>query len=128
MKQDITLEVNGARYDLSVEPRKTSGVAMLTAPFAKMLRARFARAGLVSPDQVFGLAWSGAMTAARMKGLIENLPDGLTEFYLHPATNGAWPGAANGYLYAEEFAGLIAPEVVAKARQSGARMGGFADF
>jgi aerobic carbon-monoxide dehydrogenase small subunit len=28
MKQDITLEVNGARYDLSVEPRKTLADAL----------------------------------------------------------------------------------------------------
>ena len=101
---------------------------MLTTPFAKRLRARFRRAGLKSPDQVFGLAWSGAMTAARVKGLIENLPPGLTELYLHPATNGDWPGAAPGYRYADELAGLIAPEVIRAAGNSAIRRGGFADF
>jgi hopanoid biosynthesis associated protein HpnK len=111
-----------------IEPRKTSGVAMLTAPFSQMLRARFARAGLRTPDQVFGLAWSGAMTEPRMLGLIENLPEGLTEIYCHPATDGAWPGAADGYRYAEELQALTAPEVVRAARNSAIRRGGFADF
>ena len=135
LKQAKKYCVRGARVPLEpqdilalVEPRKPSGVAMLTAPFAKMLRARFARAGLRSPDRVFGLAWSGAMTGARIKGLIENMPDGLTEIYLHPATDGAWPGAAPGYRYAEELAGLVSSDVVQKARNSGLRLGGFADF
>ncbi len=127
--------VRGARVPLEaqsvlaqVEPRKASPVAMLTRPFAKRLRARFARAGLRAPDQVFGLAWSGAMTGKRILGLIENLPAGLTELYLHPATDGAWPGAAKGYRYAEELAGLVAPEVVQAGRNPAIRLGGFADF
>jgi len=31
-----------------------------------------------SPDQVFGLAWSGPMTSARLAGLITNLPEGVS--------------------------------------------------
>jgi hopanoid biosynthesis associated protein HpnK len=111
-----------------IEPRKTSGVAMLTAPFSQMLRARFTRAGLRTPDQVFGLAWSGAMTESRVLGLIENLPPGLTEIYCHPATDGTWSGAAPGYRYADELAALLSPEVVRAARNSAIRRGGFADF
>ncbi|HEY5347364.1 MAG TPA: hopanoid biosynthesis-associated protein HpnK, partial [Rhizomicrobium sp.] len=59
--------VKGARVPLEpqavlgrVEKRQASGVAMLTAPFARALRARFQRAGIAAPDAVFGLAWSGA--------------------------------------------------------------------
>ena len=51
---------------------------------------RKTRAGLLIPDAVFGLAWSGAMTAARLRGLITHLPDGLSEIYLHPATAGSF--------------------------------------
>ena len=81
---------------MPLEPRKDAApgsktlvpglllTAALTAPFARRLRRRFARAGIASPDQVFGLAWSGAMTTPRLRGLIENLPEGLTEIYLHP--------------------------------------------
>ncbi len=32
----------------------------LTTPFARRLRRQFAEAGVNAPDQVFGLAWSGA--------------------------------------------------------------------
>ena len=35
------------------------------------------------------------MTPARLLGLIENLPDGLTEIYLHPAT-GPYRGLGAG--------------------------------
>ena len=99
----------------------------LTLPFAMMLRGRLAAAGLVAADSVFGLRWSGRMTRERLAGLIRNLPDGLSEIYLHPATS-AYPGSARGYRYREELAALMAPEVIAAARDAAARLGGFADF
>ncbi|HEU0096043.1 MAG TPA: hopanoid biosynthesis-associated protein HpnK, partial [Rhizomicrobium sp.] len=68
-----------------IEKHQPSGVVALTAPFARLLRRRFQRAGITAPDQVFGLAWSGAMTPDRVAGLIEHLPDGLSEIYMHPA-------------------------------------------
>ena len=79
-------------------------------------------------DQVFGLAWSGAMTPARTAGIIRHLPDGLSELYLHPATGGGFEGAAPGYRYAEELAALVSPETAEAARESGATLGAFSDF
>jgi len=110
-----------------IEPRKASAVTAITQPFARLLRRRFARAGIASPDAVFGLAWSGAMTAERVKGIVENLPEGLTEIYLHPAT-GSYPGAAPGYLYREERAALLDPAVIAATRAGDIHLGGFRDF
>ncbi|MEI9991920.1 MAG: hopanoid biosynthesis-associated protein HpnK [Rhizomicrobium sp.] len=101
--------------------------ALATAPWATLARARLRAAGMRVPDQVFGLAWSGAMTAARVLGLIENLPEGLSEIYLHPAT-GSYPGSAPGYRYADELAALVAPRVVTAFRNAGIAKGGFADF
>ena len=75
---------------------------------ARLLRRRLRRAGLVVPDRVFGLAWTGALDARRLRGLIERLPPGLTEIYTHPAT-GPYPGAAPGYRYADELAALLDP-------------------
>ncbi len=98
-----------------------------TAPWAMIARARLRAAGMRVPDSVFGLAWSGAMTSARLLGLIENLPEGLSEIYLHPAT-GPYPGSAPGYRYAEELAGLLAPGVVEASRNAAIAKGGFADF
>jgi chitin disaccharide deacetylase len=101
--------------------------ALLTAPFALLLRRRFRAAGLLAPDRIFGLRWSGRMTRERLAGLIRNLPNGLSEIYLHPAT-GPFAGAAPGYHYREELAALMAPEIVAASRDSSLRLGGFGDF
>ena len=110
-----------------VEKHQPSGVVALTAPFAKALRRRFQRAGIAAPDQVFGLAWSGAMTPDRLAGLIRHLPDGLSEIYMHPAT-GNYPGCAPGYLYARELAALTDPRLPTLVAAKDIRLGGFADF
>ena len=109
------------------EPGAKLPSALATSPWARIARARLRTAGMRVPDQVFGLAWSGAMTPARVLGLIENLPEGLSEIYLHPAT-GAYQGSAPGYRYAEELAALTAPRVVEASRNSAIAKGGFADF
>jgi predicted glycoside hydrolase/deacetylase ChbG (UPF0249 family) len=110
-----------------IEPRKASGVVALTTPFARALQVRFRKAGIAAPDQVFGLAWSGAMTASRLGGLLENLPDGLTEIYTHPAT-GPYSGSAPGYQYGAELSALTQPDLKDLLVRQGIRSGGFADF
>ena len=126
--------VKGARVPLEpqavlgrIEDHKASGVVALTAPFARALRSRLRRAGIAAPDQVFGLAWSGAMTPARLAGLIAHLPEGLSEIYMHPAT-GPYPGSAPGYQYAAELAALTDPALAASLTVAGIKTGGFADF
>jgi hopanoid biosynthesis associated protein HpnK len=126
--------VRGARVPLEpqavlgrIEKHKVSGVVALTTPFARGLRSRFRRAGITAPDHVFGLAWSGAMTVTRLVGLIEHLPEGLSEIYTHPAT-GPYPGSAPGYLYGEELAALTDPGLAGLIAAKGIRMGGFSDF
>ncbi len=137
----LILEIGG-RYGLRavrlpIEPRSVlasaePGCAYRGAPvvdlWANLARARFRRNGVISPDQVFGLRWSGAMTARRVAGLIHNLPPGLSEIYLHPAVHGGFEGAAKGYCYEEEFAALLAPEVVLAASAPDLKRGGFTDF
>jgi hopanoid biosynthesis associated protein HpnK len=112
----------------AVDAKSSGSEAKIVRPFAAALAARLRRAGLRAPDQVFGLAWSGAMTRDRLLGLLEHLPDGLSEIYTHPATSGGFPGSASGYCYAEELQALTAPEVIAAAAKSGAQLGGFRDF
>jgi hopanoid biosynthesis associated protein HpnK len=126
--------VKGARVPLEpqavlgkIEDHKASGVVALTTPFAKLLRARFRRAGIAAPDWVFGLAWSGAMTADRLAGLITHLPDGLSEIYTHPAT-GPYPGSAPGYQYEGELAALTDPRMKGLLVAGGIKTGGFGDF
>jgi hopanoid biosynthesis associated protein HpnK len=100
----------------------------LEAPWVAVLRNRVRRRGLTAADWVFGLAWSGAMTEARLAGVLRQLPDGLTEIYSHPATSAAFPGAASGYRYADELAALTAPGLKELLRATGAKSGGYGDF
>src|SRR5262249_6037725 len=90
-------------------------------------RRKFRAKGLLVPDRVYGVRWSGAMTTERVRGILETLPDGLNEIYMHPAT-GPYPGSAQGYRYAEELAALTDRQVVECVKSSGIRCGGFADF
>jgi chitin disaccharide deacetylase len=126
--------VKGARVPLEpkdilgrIERHGRSATVALTTPFARALRGRFRRAGIAAPDQVFGLAWSGAMRAERLSGLITHLPDGLSEIYMHPAT-GAYPGSAPGYEYAAELAALTDPRMAGLIEAGDIRLGGFGDF
>ena len=97
-------------------------------PWSAALKMQLRRHGLTAPDQVFGLAWSGAMSEERVAGVLRHLPDGITEIYFHPATADRFAGAASGYRYAEELAALTAPGVKALVRATGARTGGYSDF
>ncbi|WP_242146140.1 hopanoid biosynthesis-associated protein HpnK [Sphingomonas sp. BAUL-RG-20F-R05-02] len=90
----------------------------IAAPFARSVRAKLRRAGMAAPDHVFGLAWSGAMTRTRVRGILEHLPEGTSEIYLHPAT-GDYALAAPGYKYQDELAALLDPvarEIIVRDR------------
>jgi len=79
----------------------------------RMMRRRAKRAKLAYNDNIFGLAWSGAVTEDRLLSLIPHLPDGLNELYCHPANADASEirrGVA-GYKYREELAALLSPRV-----------------
>jgi hopanoid biosynthesis associated protein HpnK len=92
---------------------------------ANRLRDRLWASGIWSPDHVFGLCWSGAMNAQRLGGLMADLPEGVSEIYLHPAL-GAYPGSTPGYRYSQEFAALMSPDVGRRAQVL--RRGAFGDF
>ena len=117
-----------------IEPRRmlrqvdgTDTAPRIETVWARLVRARLRRAGMLVPDQVFGLAWSGAMTADRVRGILERLPDGLTEIYIHPAT-GAYPGSAPGYDYRGELAALTDPLAKTILTRERVALGHFADF
>jgi hopanoid biosynthesis associated protein HpnK len=132
----------GARYGLraarvpveldavlrGIEPGTPTPLFSPFALMARALRVRFSAAGIMTPDQVFGLRWSGAMTTSRVAGLIARLPRGLTEIYLHPAVRDEYPSSAAGYRYADELSALVASEVAATLARSNIRRGGFLDF
>jgi hopanoid biosynthesis associated protein HpnK len=105
-----------------------SGFPRYVTPWLRLLARRARRAGLRTPDAVFGLAWSGAMSAARLRRLIPNLRDGLSEIYFHPATCDSFAGSAPGYHYADELAALTDPDIIALTRGEDVVLGGFSDF
>ena len=111
-----------------IEPKSQSVTPQLIAPLAAFLKTQAGRSEMTAAARTFGLAWSGAMTTDRLTGLLRNMQDGVTEIYMHPALSANFSAAAPGYCYAEEFAALTAPIVIAAARASGARFGGFSDF
>jgi hopanoid biosynthesis associated protein HpnK len=129
----------GQRYGMRaarapIEPRRllrqvdgTDTGPRIETIWARLVRARLRRAGMLVPDQVFGLAWSGAMTADRVRGILERLPDGLTEIYAHPATS-AYPGSAPGYDYRGELAALTDPLAKTILTRERVALGHFADF
>ena len=101
--------------------------AVVETLLAAWLASRARRRGLAIPDHVFGLRWSGAMHAGRLAGLLQRLPPGFVEIYLHPATSGAFEGAAAGYRYADELAALVDPDCMAALRAARHAPGGYAD-
>ena len=111
-----------------IEPQASTLQSVVTGWWARRLQARVRSAHLRTADTVFGLAWSGAMTDARMGALLVHLPDGVTEIYTHPATSNAFAGAAPGYRYAEELAALISPRVIAAAKSGGIALKGYSDL
>ena len=116
--QGILRRIDGARSGLT---------ASALAALARVQRARLRRAGVATPDQVFGLAWSGAMTSSRLSGLMAHLPEGVTEIYTHPATSSDFVGAAPGYRYREELDALTSLELRRQIAAAGVASGGFAD-
>ena len=100
--------------------------AVSWSPVVAALRRRLDRAGLVRNDQVFGIAWSGAMTEDRLLALLPHLPDGVSEVYGHPACGAA--SFAPGYRHAEELAALLSPRVRERVAALGLPLVRYADL
>src|SRR5262249_33205281 len=109
-----------------IEPSAAGLSASMLARWTRVLRAQARRAGMATPDAVFGLAWSGAMTRERLRSLLERLPAGVVEIYTHPAVVDRFAGHAPGYRYADELAALVDPDCVAAQRRAGHRLDGLA--
>jgi chitin disaccharide deacetylase len=111
----MRLPVEPAQPVAAAEARAASGGlgdAALRA-WTRQLRWSLRRAGMVTNDQVFGLAWSGAMTEQRVLNLIPHLPEGVSEIYFHPARE-LTPRLAQTmprYRPAEELQALLSPRI-----------------
>jgi hypothetical protein len=74
-----------------------------------LLRRQVRAAGMATHDHCFGLAWSGHMTAERVRRLITQLPDGTSEIYFHPAVarDAALQRLMPDYEHEAEFSALL---------------------
>jgi chitin disaccharide deacetylase len=99
-------------------------------PWIEMLRRRLRRAGLATNDQVFGLAWSGAMIEERVLGLLPHLPDGASEIYFHPAAERTQPllAAMPGYRQREELAALLSPRLRRRITKCGISLTSYSEL
>jgi hopanoid biosynthesis associated protein HpnK len=76
-----------------------------------------------SNDHLFGLNDSGALTESLLLGLLDHLPDGVSEIYCHPATRN-WEGEDNlpaCYRPERELEALLSPAVKMAMERRGLR-------
>ena len=137
----LVLEI-GARYGMRAlrVPREDAAILRRIEPgsrlrgglavraCAALLAARARRRGVAVTDHMFGLSWSGAMSAARLAALLANPPPGLVEIYLHAAASDDFANAAPGYAYRGELDALLDPACAQALRANGRRVGGFLDL
>jgi hopanoid biosynthesis associated protein HpnK len=102
----------------------------LLLPWIALMKARLRAARVVHNDQVFGIADSGAMDETKMLEILARLPAGVTEIYLHPATESGTAIAASmgGYRHLEELRALLSPRVREAIGASGVARGGYSDL
>ena len=87
------------------------GMGPWLRPWLALMRSRLDRAGVAYNDHVFGLRHSGGMDEAVMLEILERLPNGLSEVYLHPASHGQLTDSMAEYRHADELAALLSPNV-----------------
>ena len=91
--------------------------------WTRSLRRKLDRAGIHTNDCVLGLSDTGDMRADRVARYLANLPEGVSELYVHAAVERwsgpeAWP---QNYACRGEFEALIDANVLATLRRVGVR-------
>ena len=99
-------------------------------PWLALMKRRLHRAGMIHNDLLFGMSDSGAFSEARLLALLERVPPGITEIYLHPGTRAGADIAASmrGYHHTEELAALLSPRVASLLSRLRIQRGGYGDF
>jgi len=124
----VRVPLEPASFLRRIEPAGRHRRDWVVEPWARLLGVRARRAGMITPAQVFGLAWSGAMSESRIAGVLQRLPEGLTEVYVHPATRGNLSPAATGAGRPVELAALTTAGIRDLVCRLGVRTGGYSDF
>jgi hopanoid biosynthesis associated protein HpnK len=98
------------------------------SPWIAMMKHRLRRAHVFHNDRIFGMAGSGSIDEAALLAILARLPRGVTEIYLHPATqSGATISASmSRYRHTAELDALSSPRV-RSALNAVAIRGGYAE-
>lgn len=96
-------------------------------PWVALLRRRMDAAGVAHNDRVYGIRRSGGMDEAALLDVLQNLPAGLTEIYLHPAVRDHLVPSMATYRHADELAALLSPRVRAAVAANAVACRGFSD-
>jgi hopanoid biosynthesis associated protein HpnK len=85
----------------------------LLSPWIALMKHRLQRARIFHNDRIFGIAGSGAMDEAGLLAILARLPPGVSEIYLHPATQSgsAITASMSHYRHAQELDALSSPRV-----------------
>lgn len=121
--------ISGLRIDRGRWPSRL-GWSIFLAPWVWLMKARVRRAGLLCNDAVLGLGASGGMDEAMMLRILDHLPKGIVEIYLHPATRSGREvsAAMAAYRHSSELEALMSTRVRARLIELGLTPGGFADI
>jgi hopanoid biosynthesis associated protein HpnK len=104
--------------------------AALLLPWLAIMRRRLRASGITVNDQVFGVARSGRLDSQALLAILAQLPPGVTEIYLHPATATGSPitQSMDTYRHSDELAALLDPAVRAAVVATRAVCGGYRDL
>ena len=102
----------------------------LLRPWILLMKHRLRAAGVAHNDHVFGLRSSGSMNETEMLDTMASLPSGVSEIYLHPATESgaAIAPSMKNYRHADELAALLSPRVRKAIAAANVTLGGFQDL
>lgn len=126
----LTLMISiGNRFRISAVrlPAERNSPAFLR-PLLTIMRRRLDHAGIGYNNQVVGLKRSGAMDETALLAALNGLSSGVTEIYLHPATQCGISESMTSYRHTDELAALLSPKVRAAIDSLGMKRGGFSDF
>lgn len=122
--KSIRLTREALREHRRISPRRRVGALIDAFVFHRLSAAalpRLASRGITHADRVRGLLASGMIDEQYLLGVLDTLPEGVTEFYCHPAVENdpVTSGWRPGYDGPRELCSLTSREVVARVRERG---------
>ncbi|WP_297925058.1 hopanoid biosynthesis-associated protein HpnK [Metallibacterium sp.] len=87
------------------------GMGPWLQPWLALMRRRMDKAGITYNNHVFGIRHSGGMDETALLDILRDLPDGLSELYLHPAVHEGLVAGMADYRHVDELAALLSPRV-----------------